>query len=260
MTDEKNPGPIEPLRQFPSEQSATAKPVLLAPDLPAMEKIGEVKTVLKNMLLPLMGAGHPQSTEGEGAMAAVPGKMPAPPAPSGKPQEAKPGLAPPSPGEGYVRMELHFENGRLSVVGVKQVPGPLTMPSAVIHGYAYEVLLDGQQIALGSLPDVGVRRAFANRDVPGPEGKHHFFYVPTFDFFVRVPQGHVSTATLPKLNIVLHKVEAAPDRFTTLSPLAQQPGVKTVEAGRLAGIKLEQLSPAVRPHLEQILSQTEKPQ
>ena len=150
-------------------------------------------------------------------------------------------------------MEVHLENGNLSLVGVKEVPGPLVMPSAVIHGYAYEVVLGDQQIALGSLPDVGVRRAFANRDVPDPQGKHHIVSVPAFDFFVRVPQGHISAATLPKLTIALHKVEDAPGRFTSLSTLARQPGVKTVEVGRLAGIKMEQLPQALRSHLEHIL-------
>lgn len=258
MANEEKPKSVEVLRKLPLEQSATAAAVVIAPHLPAMEKMGDVKTVHRNTLLPLMGAGHPQATGGEGVMAPVPEKIPAQSALSAKPQEAKPGVTAVSPGEGYVRMEVHVENGKLSLVGVKQVPGPLTVPSAVIRGYAYEVLVDNQQISLGSLPDVGVQRAFANRDVPDPEGKHHFVKVPTFDFFVRIPQGHISTATLPKLNIVLHKVEDAPDRLTSLSPLAQQPGVKTVEEGRLAGIKLEELSPSVRPQLEHILSQTEK--
>jgi hypothetical protein len=155
-------------------------------------------------------------------------------------------------------LEVHVENRKLSVTGVKQVAGPLSFPNAVIHGYVYEVLLDDQQIALGSLPDVGVRRAFANRDVPDPQGKHFFVDVPTFDFSVRIPKGHLVTANLGKLNIVLHKVEDAPDRFTSLAPLQKQPGVKTYEVGRLAGIKLDEVSPAVRSTLEQILEEADK--
>jgi hypothetical protein len=156
-------------------------------------------------------------------------------------------------------LEVHVENGKLSVTGIRQVPGPLVMPSAVIHGYVYEVLLNDQQVGLGSLPDVGVRRAFANRDVPEPQGKHFFIDVPTFDFAVRIPKGQLVTANLPNLNIILHKVEEAPDRLTTLAPLQKQPGVKAAEVGRLAGIKVQELSPAVRPNLEQILRETEKP-
>jgi hypothetical protein len=48
-----------------------------------------------------------------------------------------------------------------------------------VYGYAYEVLLDEQQVALGSIPDVGLRRSFANRDVDGPEGKHQSSWLPT---------------------------------------------------------------------------------
>jgi hypothetical protein len=89
------------------------------------------------------------------------------------------------------------------------------------------VLLDDQQIALGSIPDVGLRRAFANRDVPGPEGKHRFIQVPAFDFFVRIPKAHVSDANLPKLTIVLHNVRQAPDRLVPATALQRQSGIET---------------------------------
>jgi hypothetical protein len=153
---------------------------------------------------------------------------------------------------------VHVDNGKLSITDAGQVPGPLAMPSAVIHGYAYEVLLNDQQVALGSLPDVGVRRAFANRDVPDPQGKHFFVNIPTFDFTVRIPNGHFVTANLPNLNIVLQNVTEAPDRFTSLAPLEKQPGVKTTEVGRLAGIRLEQLAPEVRPTLQRILGESDR--
>jgi len=272
MANQEEAKPAEVLRNLPAEQSATAVPVVLAPQLPAMEKTGQVKTVLRNTLLPLMGAGAQQTPGGEGRMAPVPPQRPAASPLTGKPQEPKSRAArttdldfePDQDGlgsaDGYIRLEVHVENGQLSLTGVKQVPGPLAMPSALIRGYAYEVLLDEQQVALGSLPDVGLRRAFANSDVPGPQGKHYFVNIPTFDFFVRIPKGYFSTVNLPKLNIVLHRVEDAPDRLTSLAPLQKHPGVKTVEVGRLAGIKLEQLSSTVRPQLEQILHEIEKVQ
>lgn len=243
------------LSNLPSEQSATAPPVIIAPHLPSMEKLGEVKTVQRNTLLPLMGAGAPQRTVGAGLMAAVPTQIPVSSPP---PQQPKEGQFAPASRDGYVRVQIRVEKGQLSVIDIKQVPGPLAIPSAVIRGYTYEVLLDEQQIALGSVPDVGVRRSFANSDVRGPEGKHHFTALPTFEFFARIPKGHVSTANLPKINIVLHNVQEAPDRLTTLTPLQKQSGVNTVEVGRLSGIKLEQLPPAIRPHLEQILKETDK--
>lgn len=258
MPDQKPTKPDEVIRALPSKQEATAAPVILAPHLPSMEKTGEVKTVLRNARLPLMGSGVQQPPRGEGLMAPVPAQQSAPSRLTGKPQERK--AAPPSTasGEGYVRVEVHVENGKLSVAGIREVAGPLVMPSAVIHGYAYEVLLDDQQVGLGSLPDVGVRRAFANRDVPEPQGKHFFIEVPAFDFAVRIPKGYLVSANLPKLNVVLLKVEEAPDRFTSLAPLQKQPGVKAAEVGRLAGIKVEELSAGVRPNLERILSENEK--
>jgi len=53
-------------------------------------------------------------------------------------------------------------------------------------------------------------------------------------------------------------VREAPDRFTSLAPLQKQTGVNTVEVSRLAGIRLEQVSPTVRPALEQILREIDK--
>ena len=244
----------EVLRGLPAEQSATAAPVIIAPGFPAMEKTGAVKTVLRNPRLPLMGAGTPQHTGGAGEMDPVPTQMPPSTKLSEKPQEPRPARAP-SAVDGYVRMEVHVDNGQLSVIGVKHVPGPLALPSALIRGYVYEVLLDEQQVGVGSLPDVRVQRAFANRDVEGPQGKHHFAKLATFDFSVRIPASYVVTANLPKLTVVLHNVQEAPDRLTSLAPLGRQPGVKTAEVGRLTGIKMEELSSNVRSQFERILNE-----
>lgn len=150
-------------------------------------------------------------------------------------------------------MEIHAANDQLSVIGASEVAGPLTIPSAAINGLAYEVLVDDQQIALGSIPDVGLRRAFANRDVPDPEGKHRFMQVPTYDFFVRIPKTYVSDATLPRLNIVLHNVRQAPDRLVPATALQRQSGVETIEVARLSNLSMERLPSGVRPLFEKIL-------
>lgn len=252
--------PVQVLRGLPTEQVVNASPVVIAPHLPAMEKLGEVKTVQRNPLLPLMGAGALQHTGGEGSMAPVPAQIPVSSPHKENPQQPKEGQLASASQDGYVRAQLRLENGQLSVVDLKQVPGPLGMPSGITHGYVYEVLLEEQQVALGSLPDLGVRRSFANRDVPGPEGKHHFAKLSTIEFFVRIPKNYVSSVNLPKLSIVLHDVRDAPHRLTSLAPLQKQSGVSTVEITRLAGIRLEQLSPTVRPHLEEILKETDKTQ
>lgn len=254
MADHGGPKPGYVERGLPTEQSPTAPPVILAPSLPSMETVGEVKTVLRNPLLPIMGAGNFPPTRGIGQMESVPTRTPPTTGLPTKPQEPK-DAPPTSASDGYVRMEVHFDKGQLSVVGLKRVPGPLALPSALIRGYAYEVILDDQQVGLGSLPDVGVQRAFANRDVEGPQGKHHFAKLPTFNFFVRIPAGYLVTANMSKLLVLLENVEEAPDRLTSLAPLGKQPGVKITEVGRLAGIQFEQLRPAVRPEFERILSE-----
>jgi len=168
------------------------------------------------------------------------------------PQKPK-GEAAPAPAESYVRVEFHVENGRLSVVSAKEVAGPLTTPSAVIRGHVYEVLIGDQQIALGSLPDVGVRRAFANRDVPGAEGKHRFFQTPTFDFFARIPRAHVTADNLEKMTVVLHNVHEAPDRLVPSLPLSRQSGTVTTELARFASLGLEHLPATARLPFENIL-------
>ncbi|HEV2273235.1 MAG TPA: hypothetical protein VGR96_03675 [Acidobacteriaceae bacterium] len=253
MADRGGIKPGDAVRGLPTEQKPDAPPVVSAPSLPAMEKIGAVKTVARNPLLPLMGSGSPPPTGGIGRMDPISTQKPPGSTLPEKPQQPIPQAAP-TETEGYLRMEVHYDNGKLSVVGVKRVPGPLGMPSGLIRGYVYEVLLNDQEIGLGSLPDVGVQRAFANSTVEGPQGKHHFAKLPTFDFFVRIPVSYVSTENLPKLQLVLHNVEDAPDRLTNLAPLGTQPGVKTTEVGRLAGIQLDQLSPTVRRELEPILT------
>jgi hypothetical protein len=253
MDNLENKKPVAVLRGLPTEQSPTAGPVITLTGGAAMEKTGEVKTVLRNTLLPLMGAGTPVHTGGAGQMDPLPSRLPTSAILSAKPQEPKAGNVA-SAADGYVRLEVHADNGKLTITAAKHVPGPLSLPSALIRGYAYEVLVDDQQVGLGSLPDVGIQRAFANRDVEGPQGKHHIGRLPTFDFSVRIPAGLVVAPNLPKLNVVLHNVQDAPDRLPSLAPLDKQPGVKTVEVGRLAGIALEQLSPVVRTQFERLLS------
>lgn len=238
---------------LPTEQRPMGAPVVFAPELPSMERVGEVRTVSRNTALPLMGTAATADTRGANLMTGVPARADPSPRPSPGPQEPKEGQVRPAPSDGYVRLEFHVENGQLSVIGVKEVPGPLVIPSAVIHGLVYEVLIGDQQIALGSLPDVGLRRAFANRDVPGPEGKHHFVQVPDFDFFARIPKAQVSNETLARLTIVVHNVQQAPDRLVPAIALQRQPGIETTEVARLSGLSLERLPAVVRPQFDKIL-------
>ena len=236
-----------------TEQRPMGPGIVNAPGLASMEAVGQVKTVLRNTQLNLMGIESSRTASGENLMTKVQDMSQTFPESGRGLQRPRSDQAAPSPTDGYIRVEIHFANGQLSVIGASEVPGPLTLPSAVINGFAYEVLLGDQQIALGSVPDVGLRRAFANRDVPGPEGKHRFIQVPSFDFFARIPKTYISDVNLSKLTILLHDVRQAPDRLVPSAALQKQSGVETAEVARLSGLSLEQLPAAARPLFEKIL-------
>jgi hypothetical protein len=236
-----------------TEQRRMGGPIVNLPERPSMEPVGEVKTVLRNTLLPLMGTDSSAPVSGGKLMTKVQHMAQTTPRPGHDLQKPRSDQAGSSSTEGYLRVEMRFADGQLSVVGASEVPGPLTMPSAVINGFAYEVLLGDQQIALGSLPDVGLRRAFANRDVPGPEGKHRFIPVPTFDFFVRIPKTQISELNLSNLTILLHNVRNAPDRLVPGAALQGQLGVDTAEVTRFHGLSLERLPAEARPLFEKIM-------
>src|SRR6516164_3520482 len=137
-----------------TEQRPMGAPIVNAPGLPLMEAVGKVKTVLRNSLLSTMGTDFAAALTGENLMTEqVEAMSETPPWPGEGPQRPKPDQAASSSTEGYIRVEIHAANGQLSVIGASEVPGPLTIPSAVINGLAYKVLVDDQQIALGSIPD-----------------------------------------------------------------------------------------------------------
>jgi hypothetical protein len=247
-------GPTASRVVLPTEQRPMGAPVVHAPSLPSMESVGSVKTVLRNAALPLMSASTSIGTRGESVMEEWHSMTALPPSPGTGPQKPKEAQAAPSAEEAYVRLELQFANGRLSVIGLKEVPGPLSIPSAVIQGHVYEVLIGDQQIALGSIPDVGVRRAFANRDVPDPQGKHRFIQETSFEFFARIPKVLATKENLPKMTVVLHNVRQAPDRLVPATAVQHQPGVEAVEVARLSGIIPDQVPAAVRVQLDRIVS------
>ncbi len=249
---------IKPIHGGTVEQIATAVPFRV-PNFPDMEAYGAVKTIVQQAQLPPMTIAAMPAVGASGAatqMAAFdPARTPymAGGAP-GTPQQGTSAVpAPIVPGDGYARIEMHSENGVLSVVGVHEVAGPLAIPGTVANGLAYEATVGDQQIGLGSVLDAGVSRSFANADVPGPEGKHHFTQRTSFNFFVRVPKAQISVAAMPNLHIALHRVANAPDRLAPGVSLLKQPGLEVAEVSRLPGIALEQLAPNVRPQLERML-------
>jgi hypothetical protein len=237
---------------LPREQVANAAAVVVHPELPQMAKLTDAMPVpVSANKLPQMGKGDAALPAGT-RMAAVPQtKAPPPNMEALKPQQAHPVVT--APGESYVRLTVHSENGLLTVVDAHEVAGPVAIPAAVAHGYVYEAQLAGKQIALGSIPDAAVTRSFANADVPGKEGKHGIGTRPTFDFHVRIPKAQLAAQSLPQVHVVLYQVTDAPERLLTADVLAKQPGVVTTEVGRLAGIRTEEVAAAARPQFLKIL-------
>ncbi len=224
---------------------------LVNPELPTMAPVAKIRATAKRTGQ-ILGGGR----KGKARMGPVPKSTVRTQAARRAVQKARVHAAPVAL-DGYVRLELHAEGGRLSIVGIHEVAGPLKIPDAIIHGYVYEVLLGDRRVSLGSIPDVGRRRAFANADVPGPEGKHRYFPQAAFDFFVRIPKAELRPERLAQTHIVLYRVDAAPDRLSE-RPLARHAGVEAVEIARLPGIIRDELPPQVREQLERISGATEQ--
>jgi hypothetical protein len=157
-------------------------------------------------------------------------------------------------GESYLRLTVHNENGELTVVAAREVEGPLTVAETLPSGVAWDVSVGNRRIATGHVPDAGVVRAFANRDVAGPEGRHGFFEVSSFDFNVRIPRQEVAPDVLPHLRISLHRLHKAPEQPLGTEPLHQQLSEEEfAEIGHLEGLSGAQLAEPAQSELERIL-------
>ena len=74
------------------------------------------------------------------------------------------------------------------------------------------------------------------------------------DFNVRVPQGRLSLADLPKTEIVLYRIKDRPPEVAIRSgPLSAQFGEQLREVARLKGIQLKSLPTAVQTKLKRAL-------
>jgi hypothetical protein len=156
--------------------------------------------------------------------------------------------------ESYLRLTMHAEDGTLTVVGAHEVEGPLDVPDMLITGLVYEVAIEDQRVSMGSLPDVGIVRSFANRDVPDPEGKHGFQQVSGFDFNVRIPRQALSPTALQHLRISLYRLHQAPKQSLRRETLRQQLSEEELsEVARLVGLPADRVAGPARAELERVL-------
>ncbi len=109
---------------LPNEQKSMGPPVVHAPGLPAMEEVGGVKTVLRNIALPLMAADAAAAVvRGEHLMDKAGGMSEVPPSHGLGPQRPKEGEGQnmPAPSDGYLRLEVHFPKAHVTAENLQKV-------------------------------------------------------------------------------------------------------------------------------------------
>ncbi|MGH2718380.1 MAG: hypothetical protein ACRDJU_07360 [Actinomycetota bacterium] len=255
-------------------QKEGAAPVIENSGLPAMPAVGTdlsaaatTKAAVGNPALRLVAAkgamGSAQPPTGGNLMGAVPdaGTLAAPGVGGKGGAEAGGGGArgdqaalrvtpAAAPSESYVRMLISVSGSQVTVSQVAEVPGPLSDPSPLQGGLAYEVTLGDRSLRVGSIPDPGVRRAFASDQAPEQFREHFVVEVPDYEFTVRVPKQALAAADLPSVHVAVLQVDPgqviqpAGDK-----PLATQFPQLVKEVTRLQGIRAETLPEPVRAAL-----------
>lgn len=153
-------------------------------------------------------------------------------------------------GQSYVRMLISVSGTQVTVSQVAEVPGPLSDPSPLHGGLAYEVTVGDRSLRVGSIPDPGVRRAFASDQAPEQFREHFFVEVADYEFTVRVPKQALAAVDLPSVHVAVLQVDPgqviqpAGDK-----PLATQFPQLVKEVARLQGIRAETLAEPVRTAL-----------
>ena len=144
--------------------------------------------------------------------------------------------------EAYLRLTLHVEDGKMSLIQAHKVDGPLIIEDRIDGNLAYEVILSSKRIALGSIMDVGVLRSFPNPyGVPGQEG-HFFVELPSYEFDVRIPAKDLSISLLPNEEIRLYEVKTPISKIIDEKSLGDQFRNELNEVSRLKGINIQTLS------------------
>lgn len=243
------------LGQPPLVQTEGARPIIENAGLPQMAK--EVKAQAAVPAGSLLMPAEPKSAAIDGP------RMTAVPAGSGTPkklpesfpeQKGIAGLAGGQTKESYVRLRLSVDDqGKVSVLGTSEVPGPLADPEPLHGGLAYEVTVGSQHLAVGSIPDPGVRRAFPpQKETPEVSG-HFVVPVPSYEFTARVPRAALSTAALPNLHVAVYRLDGSQVIQPVIGkPLQTQFPHLVQEVARLPGIQVKELDQTIQTDLRRI--------
>lgn len=241
-------GPVKTLRM---SRQAAAAPIV---DNPKLKPMAGSLPVLKRIGGKVLRMDDPAaSAGGDMLMKALPARLP----PSGAAPKTDQIEAPASPAGNEpmsVRLRLRITRGQVSVVAVHAVPGVLPAPDRLDYGLAYEIRNGARRVAVGSVPDVGMRRSY-----PDPQGRagmqgHHLQELESIEVNLRLPQREFSAASLSKLNVQLFRMKGQPpaSAITTvalaeqfkdfLRPVAELRGIDTAKLPeRLQGAVSEAL-------------------
>lgn len=231
------------------QESLTASPIIDNPTRRAMSNAAPRPRKVEGKTL-LMDSEPKPVTGGRGEkMNPVPAK--------GKPAASKPvedqsgPLADRSELPASVRLRLRVEHGHVSVIGAHAVPGTMPVPERLDYGLAYEIANGNRRVAVGSIPDVGMRRSFPDPDGrTGMEG-HHLTELESFEINVRIPQKELSERALPRLRVTLFRMKGQPPVETiTEAPLAEQFSGQLRPVAELRGIDLRELPKTVQSELK----------
>jgi len=153
-------------------------------------------------------------------------------------------------------MRVRLEGGELSVQDIRRVDGPLVAHEELQGDLAYEVTVVGRRVASGSIPDVGIARAFPHPEpAPGMEG-HKFVPALTHDVIVRVPSDAISLKALPRVDVAVYRVKEGPlPKTDDEQPLSARFTKELREVARLRGIDLAALPPDARAEARRALAQ-----
>lgn len=195
----------------------------------------------------------PASEAGSKVMKPVPSKLSTDRV-TDRPDQQAPKLPPDAAQPSSVRLRVRITQGVASVIGVHVVPGELPAPERLDYGLAYEVRIGDRRVAVGSVPDVGMRRSYPDPERrPGMEG-HHLQELDVVELNLRLPQREFTEAALGRLNVQMFRMKGQPPtQPLTTAPLMQQFPDLLRPAAELRGIKLEVLPPTLRSSMQAAL-------
>jgi hypothetical protein len=155
----------------------------------------------------------------------------------------------------YIRLLLHLEKDKVSIVDVRAVEGPLIISRQIYGSLVYEVSLDARRIASGSIPDQDGYRSFPNINGPPEEQGHFFWKMESYDIAIRIPKADLSASTLPKLQIKVYKIKSEISQPIGDNKLGDQFSNELDELWVLNGIKIEQLPKGFQEEFTKFLDQ-----